>query len=98
MRRIITIEVNDAVAIVRGYRAHALALGAGLRPIYTGVAQGWVFDVDRLPELTAYLQYRNIPVEISTAREDLADQDAQSDELAEDAQLALFPPGGAPCG
>ncbi|MDP9822775.1 hypothetical protein [Nocardioides massiliensis] len=63
-RRRITIELDRPLMIVRGWRAGDLAREAGLRPIWSGVSSGWMLDASRLPDLSAYLESRNIPVVI----------------------------------
>lgn len=62
----IAIEVDGSIFAIRGYRAHGLALGAGLRPTFSGTFGAWIADTKRLPDLTAYLQYRNVPFEVQT--------------------------------
>lgn len=64
-RRLISIEVNGPIFAMRGWKAHGLALGAGLRPTYNGVAGAWVADAKRLPDLLAYCQRRNISVDVA---------------------------------
>ena len=63
-RRLISIEVDGSIFALRGWKAHGLALSAGLRPTYSGVRGAWVADTKRLPELLAYLMHRNIAAEI----------------------------------
>jgi hypothetical protein len=63
-RHLIAVEVDGSIFAIRGWKAHGLALGAGLRPTYSGVRGAWIADTKRLPELLAYLQHRNIPAEI----------------------------------
>lgn len=95
-RRLISIEVDGTIFAVRGWKAHGLALGAGLRPTYSGVRGAWVADSNRLPELVAYLQYRNIPTEIKdvgTAELEVDHPDIEAPANVPDAQLSLFDGG-----
>ena len=62
-RRRVEVTVDGTIFSFRGWQAHKLAVEAGLRPTFSGVC-GWVADTKRLPELIAYLQHRNIAVEI----------------------------------
>lgn len=66
-RRRITIETdekNDRM-IVRGWRGGDLAREAGCWPLWIGSVGGWVIDLPRLPDLVAYLEYRNIAVSVA---------------------------------
>ncbi len=98
-RRLITLEVDGPIVVLRGWKAHGLALGAGLRPTYSGVRSGWIADTRRLPDLVGYLQHRNIPVDVIdlNATADVAAQETSDPEpaipVAADVQLDLF--GGA---
>ena len=65
--RTITVTHRGTTIVMRGYKVAELARHAGLRPIYSGVAQGWVTDAARLPDLLAYLQHRNIAVTVTEA-------------------------------
>lgn len=100
-RRLIAVEIDGTIMTLRGWKAHGLALGAGLRPTYNGVHQGWVADTKRLGDLLAYLGYRNIPVEVTeVGAEDLGDRHAEDvgdldvDPPDIDVQLDLFGGGG----
>lgn len=57
--RQLTITRDGSIVIIRGYKAAGIARGAGLRPTYSGSAGGWMLDASRLPELCAWLDYRN---------------------------------------
>lgn len=50
--------------ILRGWKASELAKEAGVKTCFNGVSGGWVGDGKRLPDLLAYLQYRNITVSL----------------------------------
>lgn len=52
--------------VVRGWRGGDLAREAGIRVVYNGVAQGWVGDGHHLPDLVAYLEYRNVGLTVET--------------------------------
>lgn len=58
-RRIITIEPDGKIMVIRGYKVAEVARAAGLKPTYSASAGGWMLDADRLPELVAWLEYRN---------------------------------------
>lgn len=61
----ITVTDRGTTIVLTGYKVVETAKRAGLRPIYNGVAQGWVTDAHRLPDLLAFCQSRSIPVEIT---------------------------------
>ena len=63
-RRRLRIEVEERVIIVRGWRAGDLARDAGLKPLWSPVTSGWTLDRRRLPDLLAFLETRNVPVEV----------------------------------
>lgn len=60
MSRQITITESGTVVIIRGWRVAQLARQAGLKPTYAGTVQGWVIDAKKLPDLVAWLEYRNV--------------------------------------
>ncbi len=70
MRRRLRILDRGNTFVVTGWDAHRLALSAGVRTVYNGVAQGWVGDGRKLPSLVAYAEYRNVDVEITGHRRD----------------------------
>lgn len=55
--------------VLRGWNVAELSREAGCRPIYTGVARGWLTDLRRLPDLCAWLDYRNIAYTVTDAPE-----------------------------
>jgi hypothetical protein len=57
--RNLAIKHDGSIVVIRGYKAAGIARGAGLRPTYSGAAGGWMLDASRLPELVAWLEYRN---------------------------------------
>lgn len=57
-------SVDGSIFVIHGWQAHKLAIEAGLRPTYNGVQGGWCADTKRLPDLVAWLSYRNVDVEI----------------------------------
>lgn len=58
--RTITVTDRGTTVVLRGYRVAELARCAGLRPVFNGVAGGWVADGDRLADLLAYLDSRRV--------------------------------------
>lgn len=50
---------DGSIVVMRGYKAAGIARAAGLRPTYSASAGGWMVDASRLPELVAWLEYRN---------------------------------------
>lgn len=93
-RRLISIEVDGTIFAIRGWQAHGLALGAGLRPTYSGTRGAWLADTKRLPELLAYLQHRNVAAEIDDLTPEQTPEAAHAgDDLPTDAPL--FEIGGA---
>jgi hypothetical protein len=65
-RQLISLTIDGSIFSLRGYKAHALALGAGLRPTFNGVRGAWVADTKRLPDLLAYLERRNVGYEVTS--------------------------------
>jgi hypothetical protein len=65
MRRRVSIEVDGTISVVRGWLAHKLTIEAGLRPTFSGVRSGWVFDTKKLPDLLAHLERRRFVVDIT---------------------------------
>lgn len=57
--RNLAITRDGSIVVIRGYKAAGIARSAGLRPTYSGAAGGWMLDASRLPELVAWLEYRN---------------------------------------
>jgi hypothetical protein len=62
-RRIKIIDHGETV-VIHGWRGGDLAREAGVRAVFNGASGGWVADATRLPDLVAYLQYRNIVVSV----------------------------------
>jgi hypothetical protein len=62
-RRLKIIDRGNTV-VLHGWRAGDLAKEADVRAVFNGIAGGWVADASRLPDLVAYLQYRNVTVSI----------------------------------
>lgn len=63
-KRKITITADGSIVVFRGYKVADIARSAGLRPTYSASAGGWMLDANRLPELVAYLEYRNYRYEV----------------------------------
>ncbi|WP_148576049.1 hypothetical protein [Nocardioides caldifontis] len=59
-----TVLERGSTIVVRGWRVGDLLTEAGLRPVFNGIAGGFVLDADRLPDVVAALEYRNLPVAI----------------------------------
>lgn len=62
--RNITITGHGVIVVLRGWRAAQLARQAGLKPTYSGTVQGWMLDTNRLPDLVAWLESRNVRYEL----------------------------------
>lgn len=95
-RRKITITPDGSIVVIKGYKIAEIARAAGLRPTYSASAGGWMLDVKRLPELVAWLEYRNFRYEVISEREPVVDGVVDVDHLdieqlgVDDAQLDLF--------
>lgn len=61
-RRRLTITLDGRVAVVRGWGAADLIKAAGGKPIYAGTVGGWMVDAQRVGDLIAYLEQRNIAI------------------------------------
>ena len=70
--RTITVTDRGATIVLRGYGVAEIARHAGVRPIYSGVAQGWVADAHRLGDFLAFCQSRNIVVDVEGTRSSAA--------------------------
>jgi len=68
-RRGLTITAEPACKrlVLRGWKGGELARNAGLWPLWIGTVNGWVLDLDRLPDLVAYLEYRGVRVRVTEA-------------------------------
>lgn len=64
--RTIKIRNRGTTIVLNGYRVSRLAQDAGLRPVFNGIAGGWVADSTRLADLTAYLDHRRVGYEVTT--------------------------------
>lgn len=60
----ITVTERGTTIVLTGHKVQQVARHAGLRPVYNGVARGWVTDARRLPDLLAFCQSRRIDVVI----------------------------------
>lgn len=67
-RRPLTIVDNGRTIVVRGNAKRVLEAG-GFRAPYIGTARGWLLDAHRLPDLAAWLDYRNVAYTITTEAE-----------------------------
>lgn len=61
-RRRVTIDVDDTThtCYVRGWQTGDMIRDASIRPIWSHVSRCYMIDLRRLPDLVAYLEYRNI--------------------------------------
>lgn len=66
MRRPISITMDRREIIVRG-NAKLLLEAGGFRGPYLASVRGWILDGHRLPDLTAYLEYRRVPYVVTGA-------------------------------
>lgn len=62
--RIRIVEQSNTLQVT-GRRAGDLLRGGGFKPIFVGTAQAYLLDRNRLADLAAYLDYRNVPFEIT---------------------------------
>lgn len=69
--RRITITPDGSVIVIRGWRVAELARQGGLKPTYAGTV-GWMLDAKRLPDLIAWLDYRNVRYDIRSAAKPVA--------------------------
>jgi hypothetical protein len=61
--------VETATTIeLKGRRVGDLLRAGGFRPIFLGTVQAFVLDRHRLADVAAFLDYRNVPFELTTAR------------------------------
>lgn len=62
MSRRVTVLVDGdtETCYVKGWKAGDLIRDAGVRPIWSHVSRCFMLDQRRLPDLIAYLEYRNI--------------------------------------
>lgn len=95
-----SIQVRETTFVFRGWQSHRLALAAGHRATFNGVAGGWVLDLDKLADFQAYLERRNVAVEVTVhGGEQLCNAlhssqpEQLANALASSEQLDLF--GGA---
>lgn len=61
----IIVDTPGQTFAVRGWRADALIREAGHRAVFSGIARGWVLDLARLPDVAAWLEYRNVPYSVT---------------------------------
>lgn len=60
-----SIRVDRRLVVVRGWRAAELLQGAGIKATFSGSAGGWMVDRQRLGDVLAYFESRNITVVIT---------------------------------
>ena len=68
MRHPITIVQRENTIVVKG-NAKSLLDAGKFRAIYAGTVQGWMLDLDRLPDLAAYLDSRHVAYRVTTGSE-----------------------------
>jgi hypothetical protein len=90
MRRRVSVEIDGTVAVVRGWLAHKLAVEAGLRPTFSGVCGGWMFDTKRLPDLVAHLERRRIAFDVQEPEAEHPDVSRADDLVVDDTEIPLF--------
>jgi hypothetical protein len=64
-RRRVTITESGTIIICRGWHFSGFVKDAGLKATYSASAGGFMLDRDRLPDLLAYLESRNVGVTIA---------------------------------
>lgn len=69
-RRRVTLVEDGRIVVGRGWGVRDLLTEAGVRPIYSATAGGWIFDTKRLVDVVAHLEYRNIAVSVIDAGTD----------------------------
>jgi hypothetical protein len=65
--RVRIVETTTTLQI-KGRRVGDLLRAGGFRPIFLGTVQAFVLDAHRLPDVAAFLEYRNVPFQLTTAR------------------------------
>lgn len=61
------ITQRERSIVVRGRSAGRILADGGFRSYFIGgTARGYMLDVDRLADLAAWLDYKNIPFEVTT--------------------------------
>ena len=63
----LTITQSPPCIHVRGRGAGRILTDGGFRGLYVGTVGGYVLDDKRLGDLSAWLDYRNIPFSVTTA-------------------------------
>lgn len=65
--RTVTITPDGSVIVIKGWKVAELARQGGLKPTYSGSVGGWALDAKRLPNLIAWLEYRNVRYDLKGA-------------------------------
>lgn len=52
--------------LVKGRRVGQLLTDGGFKPFYVGTVQAYILDAHRLADFAAWLDYRNVPFEVTT--------------------------------
>ena len=66
------ITQRERTIVVRGHKAGRILTEGGFTPFFVGTVRGFMLDVDRLADLAAWLDYKNIPFEVTTRGGDAA--------------------------
>ncbi|HRD60940.1 MAG TPA: hypothetical protein PLZ93_01145 [Nocardioides sp.] len=61
MRRRVCLTKSGNIVVARGWQIQPTLLEAGVKAVFSGSAQGWMFDAHRLSDVEAFLASRNIP-------------------------------------
>ena len=69
MRHPISIIERENTIVVRG-NARMLLEAGQFKGIYAGTVRGWMLDLDRLADLTAFLDSRRVAYRVTTERGD----------------------------
>jgi len=78
--RVIAVTDRGTTIVMRGHKVAEIARHAGIRPIFSGVSQGWLADCSRLGDLLAFCQSRNIAVTLTNqCVRDEVDRDVRHD-------------------
>ena len=99
--RTITVLERGATAVLRGWRVAEIARHAGLKPIYSGAAQGWLIDASRVGDFLAHCQRRHVAVDVERSpsswspSDQLDPGDGDRPDQGDDGQLGLFDGGDA---
>ncbi len=66
MSRPIRVRERGRTFVATGPHVADVCRAAGLKPIYNGLARGYVMDAARLPDLLAHAAHHHIPVRLTS--------------------------------